>query len=445
MTKKLFYLLLCTTIMLFNACGDDKEDGGYKTFSVTVELSYPTNSLSAVEGIEVKLNDTNTNASFTSNTDAAGKAAFTVPAGIYEASATDKRYADGTAYLYNGVKSNIAISDQWKEGDVVKLELAESKTNQLVIKELYCAGCQKDDGSGAFYHDRYIILYNNSDGEVALDDVCLAMVLPYNSNANSNADYQGDALFYEAENWIPAGQGVWYFTSEVKLQPGKQIVIALANAVDNTTLYSNSINHANANYYCTYDPEQYNNAAYYSVDDIIPVSHHLKAYRYGTGNAWPLSQVSPAVFIFQPKGVELSSFIADATTTNNYNNTSSQIRKKVPVEWVIDAIEVFRGDATNNYKRLTKAVDAGYVNMIGQQGYTLYRNVDKEATEAIEGNQGKLVYNYSLGTADEVVGTTDPSAIDAEASIKNGARIIYKDTNNSSNDFHQRKKASLRD
>ena len=42
-------------------------------------------------------------------------------------------------------------------------------------------------------------------------------------------------------------------------------------------------------------------------------------------------------------------------------------------------------------------------------------------------------------------GSTDPSGIDAEASLKNGARIIYQDTNNSTNDFHQRKQASLRD
>ena len=78
--------------------------------------------------------------------------------------------------------------------------------------------------------------------------------------------------------------------------------------------------------------------------------------------------------------------------------------------------------------------------MTAKMGYTLYRNVDKEATEAIKENEGKLVYNYSLG----VEGSTDPSGIDAEASIKNGARIIYKDTNNSTVDFHLRSKASLR-
>ena len=41
-------------------------------------------------------------------------------------------------------------------------------------------------------------------------------------------------------------------------------------------------------------------------------------------------------------------------------------------------------------------------------------------------------------------GSTDPSGIDAEASIANGAHIIYSDTNDSFIDFHQKKVASLK-
>ena len=74
-------------------------------------------------------------------------------------------------------------------------------------------------------------------------------------------------------------------------------------------------------------------------------------------------------------------------------------------------------------------------------GHALYRNVDKEWTESLPENAGKLVYNYSLG----VDASTDPSGIDAEASMKNGAHIVFQDTNNSTDDFHERQKCSLRD
>ena len=71
---------------------------------------------------------------------------------------------------------------------------------------------------------------------------------------------------------------------------------------------------------------------------------------------------------------------------------------------------------------------------------------DGDAYAIIEGNKDKLVYNYAMGTVDieSKHGTTDPSGIDAEASMTNGAVIIYKDTNNSGNDFHLRQKSSLR-
>jgi hypothetical protein len=85
-------------------------------------------------------------------------------------------------------------------------------------------------------------------------------------------------------------------------------------------------------------------------------------------------------------------------------------------------------------------VNVGYISYTNNYGNTLYRNVDKAATEAILGNAGKLVYNYSLGVGE----STDPSGIDAEASIRNGAHIIYKETNNTTQDFHQRSRASLR-
>ena len=78
--------------------------------------------------------------------------------------------------------------------------------------------------------------------------------------------------------------------------------------------------------------------------------------------------------------------------------------------------------------------------MTNKKGHSIYRNVDQQATEALQENDGRLVYNYALG----VDGSTDPSGIDAEASIRNGAHIIYQNTNNATNDFHQRQLCSLK-
>lgn len=439
--KFVAYLFAISFIALcFQSC---KKDDELKTFNVSIQLTYPE-GYTAVEGVAVAINNLINGTVFNSTTDANGTASFIIPEGAYEASASERRSLGGISYNFNGI-SNFTVEKNWIETNPVSVELNLSKAAQLIIKELYVAGCPKDDGSGTFSMDKFATLYNNSDTEVSLDNVCLGFVNPYNGHGTNN-DYVGGSLVYESENWIPAGQGIWYFPSGIKLAAGEQMVIALNNAVDNTVTYSKSINFANANYYCTYDIAVYSLASYYPAPSaLIPTSHYLSAIHFGAGTAWSLSNSSPAFFIFATKGMTPSQFVADASYSNQYNGSTSaaNARKKVPVEWIIDGIEVFK-QGTTSQKRLTAAVDAGYVYLIGGEGYTLYRNVDKTATEALEGNKAKLIYNYSDGSTDLADGTTDPSGIDAEASIKNGAKIIYKDTNSTTNDFHQRKKASLR-
>ena len=141
----------------------------------------------------------------------------------------------------------------------------------------------------------------------------------------------------------------------------------------------------------------------------------------------------------------MESFVTDVS---NYDYTESNTRPnvKIPADWVVDAVEVFLSNVDTNNKRFTSELDAGYVYHRNQYGYSVYRNVDQVATEALPENEGLLVYGYSGGTdsLDASYGSTDPSGIDAEASIANGAHIVYQDTNNSSNDFHMRAEASLR-
>ena len=117
---------------------------------------------------------------------------------------------------------------------------------------------------------------------------------------------------------------------------------------------------------------------------------------------------------------------------------------KIPNEWIIDAVEVFNAAKEDNKKRLTADIDAGYVYLTNKLGHSLYRNVDQEMTEALPENAGKLVYtNVSLSSTRAAV-AGDPSGIDAEASIRNGAHIVYQDTNYSTDDFHERSACSLR-
>ena len=279
-----------------------------------------------------------------------------------------------------------------------------------------------------------------------VNNLCFGFASPYNAQANNNNYGSNGKLTYEKDGFIPALNGIWYYPYSLVIEPYSQVVVNVNGAIDNTQTVTNSVNYANKDYYCMYDPESgYANTSYYPTPaDVIPTSHYLKAVRLGLGNAWALSVTSPAPFIFQTKDTAPDVY-ANNTDNQWYDGGAHQesgLGLKVPVDWIIDGMEVFTTSKPDDcQKRLTANVDAGYIWLTNQLGHTLYRNVDKEMTESLPENSGKLVYNYALG-----VGTsTDPSGIDAEASIKNGAHIVYQDTNNSSADFHERERCSLRD
>lgn len=326
----------------------------------------------------------------------------------------------------------------------VSFTLPDQNVESIIIKELYNGGCPKDEGTGYFQNDKGFIIYNNSPEVAVANNLCVGFASPYNADARTTWYTDGKLVYTD---YIPAQMGIWYFQQPVILQPFQQIVVSCMGSIDNTKTYSQSVNYANKDYYAMYDPESgFRNTSYYPTPaDVIPTSHYLKAYEYGQGNAWALSVRCPAFFLFQVKGTTPAAY---AASEDNYvyepGKTQNAISRclKVPTSWIVDGMEIY--DATkvkDSQKRLTSDIDNGYVTLTNKLGHSLYRNVDVDATTARPENAGKLVYNYTLAVDASQNGA---NIIDAEASIKNGAHIIYLDDNNSSTDFHERQQFSVR-
>ncbi len=430
---------MCAGLIAATSC--EEKDNTPKTVDIEVSLEFDREAY-VEEGINVDLRDLNGAASYAAETDANGIAAFKVPAGLYEASVSFAKVELTTKFLYNGVNSQIAVAAESADANKFVVTLTESKSSQLLIKELNFGACPDNEGTKTYGNAKYVILYNNGDTEIDASNICLAYLSPANSNANNKYLVEGK-LTYEAQGWLPAPYAIWWFETDVKIAPYSQILVAMNGAIDHTATYTHSVDLSKADYVC-YDPDSgYNMPAQYPAPvESIPTSNYLQTFVYGMGTAWPISAMCPAFFILEK--ADIADFVQN---TANYDYTDSEKlpNVKIPSECVVDAVEVFNAAAKDkNNKRFPASIDSGYLMFTAKLGYTAYRNVDKEATEALPENEGKLVYNYAGGTADQVDGTTDPSGIDAEASIAAGAHIIYKDTNNSTNDFHQRKISSLK-
>lgn len=414
-----------------------------KTVVISVQLKSDGAPL-AVEGVNVNIADATGTVNFDMATDASGVATFVVLPGSYTATATIKTVEAGKRMVYNGSNTNILVSEK-QEDTAYDIDLQKVESQQLVIKELYCTGCPKNEGTGSYSNDAYVIVYNNSEFEADATDLVFGFMPPYNGHA-ANKFYTDNNLLYANENWIPAAGAIWSFTSPVKIPAYSQIVVAIFGAIDHTATVTASVNLSNPAYYwmSNSDVAQYTNAKYTS-SDAIPTANYLTSYPFNKGNAWVISNSAPGFFIgsmSRSENQRISTDQANYDLTNGTTDTGWSV--KFPKPAVIGAVEVFSAaNIEKSLARFSPDINTGYVAITNNKGYTVYRNVDKEATEALPENEGKLVYGYSGGTED-VNGSTDPSGIDAEASIANGAHIIYAQTNDSGKDFHQRKVSSLK-
>lgn len=428
-----FLSILSFALLLVAAMSCKKENNG--PFAITVQLVNSDATAFAVEGVTVSLAEASGAATYEATTDASGIAKFSVVVGTYTASCTYKTAEDGVRYAYNGSNSIMVASDvSTSVKYVVTLNKVESQ--QIIIKELYVGGCKDNDNAKSYYNDAYAILYNNSDMEADASDIVIGILAPGNGNATNKFLTDG-VLSYENSDWVPAMSSIWWFQTTVTIPAYSEIVVAFFGGIDHTQTYTNSVDLSKSSYYVmsNNDIAQYTSSKY-SVSDNIVASHYLTCSPFSLGNAWVLSIGSPAFFIGRMSAAEA---LALSQNSDAYDHTQGASAAwnvvKFPRAKVVDAVEVWAASSVaKSNARFPASVNTGYIPFTNALGYTIYRNVDKEATEALTENKDLIVYKYA----------DDPSSIDAQASIKAGAHIIYSDTNNSTKDFHQREVSSLK-
>lgn len=429
--KKLLLLMMAVLAVSVTACGPESPVTGTVKVQLTVDGA-------PLQQADVTVVLANADLTAESVTEADGSAEFITTPGTYTATAFFRKSEGNEVFNYNGTASVTVVEG---ENPAVNLPMTASKSSQLIIKEVYNGGCMDNEGTKNFQKDKYVIVYNNSDKEVDASNMCLAMAQITNTISTNKYTITDGVIEYETAGWTPASYAIWWFQTgtQVKIAPYSQILIAIYDAIDHTPTYSNSVDLSKADY-CTYDIESgfTGNTAPAST---IPASNYMKTKVFGMGTLWPAPILTFAPFLIMPES-DIRAFVDVETNFDNRATNKSGNFCKIPTSWVLDALDIWSAaDESKFFSRFPSTVNTGYKVLVNKLGYTMYRNVDKAATEALPENEGKLVYDYAGAVNKD---DTDPSGIDAEASIAAGAHIIYKDTNNSANDFHMRKVASIK-
>lgn len=407
--KQLAYILLLMTFFTTGSCTDIDKDNPYDNQLHTLQVNavYPDEYSDYLrEGVIVKIEDIDRGNSYTSKTDKNGTVRFSLTKGIYRIQISDKAEQD----IFNGLADKVKLVN----GDLaLNLPLVHSRSGDIVIKEIYCGGCTKLPFEGNYQSDKYMILHNNTSETQYLDGLCFGSLDPYNSQATNvwvtQDESTGATIF---PDFLPVAQCVWQFGGTGQtfpLAPGEDAVVVICGAIDHAAQYPQSVNLNKPGYFVCYNPVYFWNTLYHPApgDQITP-DHYLNVViKTGQANAYTFSVFSPATVLFKAKDTTIQDFVSQADNVIQKPGSTVDRIVKVPVDWVLDAVEIYYGGSSNNMKRMPPSVDAGYVTQSAlYDGRTLYRHTDEEASR--------------------------------EAGYE-----ILEDTNNSSSDFYEREKQSL--
>lgn len=384
--KKLTGILM--TIMLGFAVFNCEETT--PSYNLSVFLTLPSGfTLAPVPaGVEVKIVNTLTSRETILITDASGTVSQLMVQGNYNISTSFTIKVGNDEYVFNGILNDYFLAQE--SSAMVKLVLADN-TGGFVLKEIYFSGSKTPDNK-SYYDDQFHEIYNNSNDTLYADGLCIGCMQQTSTNPNVWVKTDGtpmDQLPITFHVWIIPGSG-----KQHPVYPGKSIVIAMDGINHKTDPNGNPnspVNLGNA------DWEAYVDVAGKDIDAPGVPNMTMMYTTSATMYDWIHSVFGYATIIFRLP-VAWQTYVANTANFMTLPGSTSQTKYfMVDKSYVIDGVEIVRVETDKRYKRLPTTIDAGYTYLDG--GTYCSKSVRRKAKLIVDG------------------------------------RVIYKDTNNSTEDF----------
>ncbi len=363
------------------------------SYLITVKVNYPDGFTVTDFPVDAVVTATNTNNTRTTTISVTsdGYAIFELVEGNYNFTtsfvANDN---DGEEYIFNGIISNYSLIS---ESEVTMDLILVDNTGGFIFKEIYYAGSVTDEDKG-YYSDQFFEIYNNSGDTLFADGLCIAL---HESTSTSSltawVDDNGELLEripLTFQTWIVPGNGM-----EHPILPGESFIIAqdgIDHQTDEIGNPNSPVNLSNA------DWETYVESSGKDLDASAVPNLTLVYTTITTIYDWTASSLGPATVLFRLPDNDWVDYVSDASNFMTKPGSSRSTEyMMIDRSFVVDAVECAKFDAEEVYKRLPAELDAGY-------------------TYIEAGNKSSL-------------------SVRRKAKMIIGNRVIYKDTNNSSEDF----------
>ena len=396
------YLIIITTLLHLSACQSFNDlEGAEKIapISVEVNLDFNIENLAELKDLKLKFDNYDEGLHYEQAISQNRTEMKNILPGIYTANvsgtAIDK---EGNEYYVNGSMVNKAL---FEDKGTINLTIKGLKISPLVFKEIYYT-CSRTPLNKQYIYDQFYEVYNNSSKMIYLDGVHFANLYPDKSSTSLPLwpEADGDDYVYALRVWKFAGSGKDY-----PLQPGESCIIAQFATNHQLDIYNpdSPVDLSGADFEFYMDNTNYPNAP---APDMEHVFYNGKAEK-GTLKQYLTTVFGGAYVVFQVPESETWDPVNDPQMqTRDLSTTKAHLYAKIPIRYVLDAVEAIDNESKMNAKRLPGVLDAG-ITWVG------------------------ATYN-GLGVCRKL--SADENGIPLQR--ENGA-YIYQDTNNSTDDFER--------
>ena len=364
MNKYMKWLLVTAWMVASSACEDFRDANQADTVAsirANVTLTLAVENVASTQDFVVKFDNYDENLHISEECN--GTESVTIEGlipGIYTVTVSGTVFdTEGDEYYVNGNVVNQAILQDDTSLDITVQGL---KVSPLVLKEIYYAG-SRTPTNGVYFRDQFYEIYNNSAQTQYLDGVYFANLVPGKSSTTLPVwpESDGNNYAYAERVWRIPGNGTDY-----PLEPGESCVISQFAANHQLEIYNPN----------------------------SPIDGSISEFEFNMNNA---------TYPDQP-AVDMIHIFYNLKTTDLSKPNSSTYYAKIPISYVLDAVECIDNATAVNAKRVPAALDAG-MTYVGSTYCGL-----SVARKPLTDENGEYMYN----------------AVGA---------LMFQDTNNSTDDF----------
>lgn len=253
---------------------------------------------------------------------------------------------DGDAFYVSGSKINYAITTNQ---ELINIPVSGLKISPLIFSEIFFAGT-----APSYFRNQFYEIYNNSDKLIYLDGVYFANLAPITATTTLPLwpATDGDKYVYADRIWKVPGNG-----SDYPLQPGESFIISQFAANHQLPIYNpaSPLDATSSEF-----EFNMNNANFPDQPAVDMVHVYVNGSAVMTGVQYLTSVFGPAIVIFRvPEGYTYDPANDTDLQTRDLATTRATLYGKIPISYILDAVESGHNENMINAKRVASVLDAG--------------------------------------------------------------------------------------